>query len=87
MGSVIRSYRLKAEIGTQQLADMLHVSRGTILHWETDQNRPSVDQIRDLVEYLNIPLNTLFNIKDDFTPTGPEVRIINWYRQASSRNR
>jgi len=83
MGSVIRSYRLKAEIGTQQLADMLHVSRGTILHWETDQNRPSVDQIRDLVEYLNIPLNTLFNIKDDFTPTGPEVRIINWYRQAS----
>ena len=39
MGAVIRSYRMKAGIGVQELADMMDVSRGTILHWETDLSR------------------------------------------------
>lgn len=83
MGAVIRSYRMKAGIGVQELADMMDVSRGTILHWETDLSRPTVEQIRELIEILGIPFTELFDIKTSLTPSVSELRLINQYRQAS----
>ena len=83
MGAVIKKYRTDAELGTQEFADMMGVSRGTVLHWETDVNRPSVEQIKDICETLGIPAAELFGLPMPATLDQNEENVLEFYRKSS----
>lgn len=87
-GEVIKKYHKASGIKTKDLAELLHVTRGTILHWETDINRPSVEQIKALCEILKIPPHELFRVASpDSISDTHEENIINCYRKAGDVGR
>ena len=83
MGAVIKKYRMDSELGTQEFADMMGVSRGTVLHWETDVNRPSMEQIKDICETLSIPPAELFGLPMPASLDQNEENVIQFYRNSS----
>ena len=83
-GAVIKKYRKKAGLSQPQLADMMKATRNTITNWETDKNRPSLDDTKILCETLGIPLYELFGMSDDTVPAPQERTLLHQYRKLSN---
>ena len=89
MAAMIRQYRKAAKISQQSLADRLHVTRNTVINWESGKYRPDADLFLPLCSILDITLNDLFGIApgqtDNFSPA--EKNLIHRYRMLSPSGR
>ncbi len=85
MAEMIRKYRKEARISQQSLAGQLHVTRNTIINWESGRYRPDADLFPPLCSILGITLNDLFGISSG--PSGSfsvhEQELIRQYRMIS----
>lgn len=79
-GMVIKKYRLYNELTQQQLADLLGVSRNTVIGWERNTARPDVETIQELARVLGIPLYELFDLPSKEASEN-EVMLLSFYRQ------
>lgn len=83
-GAVLRKYRSRHDMNQPKLAEILGVSRNTIINWEADKCRPDFDSIRELSTMLGIPLYELFGLTNDAMPTPHENILLEQYRQLSA---
>lgn len=51
---------------------MMEVTRWTISEWENDRSHPSLDETKDLIQILGIPLYELFGLSDNSVPSKEE---------------
>lgn len=59
LGASIAHYRKLKGFTQQQLADRLHISRGTVANWETARIEMNVKQVLELCEVLGITSDEL----------------------------
>ena len=87
-GDVLRKYRLLKKATLPELADLLGVSRNTIINWESDKTRPDISAIQTLCLHLDIPLYELFGITGDTKSylSARETSLLDGYRQLSTVN-
>ena len=87
-GDVLRKYRLLKKATLPELADLLGVSRNTIINWESDKTRPDISAIQTLCLHLDIPLYELFGITGDTKShlSACETSLLDGYRQLSTVN-
>ena len=83
-GEVIRTYRKKRNLSQQELADMLGVTRNTIVNWEADKSKPEFDGIPALCSTLDISMETLFSLDHAPGITKEEQTLVGTYRQLSA---
>ena len=53
-GSLIKERRKKAKLSQKDFADMMHVTRNTIINWEADKSKPDYSLIPEVCSLLNI---------------------------------
>lgn len=87
-GDLLRKYRLLKKATLPELADLLGVSRNTIINWESDKTRPDISAIQTLCLHLDIPLYELFGITGDTKShlSARETSLLDGYRQLSTVN-
>ena len=61
-GSILKEHRKKARISQKDFADMMHVTRNTIINWEADKSKPDYSLIPEVCTLLNIKLHELFRM-------------------------
>lgn len=84
-GEVLKKYRKSAGCTQQQLAEMLGVSRNTVILWENNTVRPDVETIQSIAEITGVPLYELFGLPS-MEPDRSEKKIVFLYRQLSPEN-
>lgn len=57
LGQLIRSYREKKGLTQEELADIIHVTKGKLTHWENDETIPRPTMVARLIGALRIPEN------------------------------
>lgn len=81
IGSRIRRYRKEKGLTQEELASMIHVSKGRVSNWEQGLNRPDADILAALCEALNISPSNLLNVHlTDDNVTEHEMKLIKAYR-------
>ena len=55
LGQLIRSYREKKGLTQEELADIIHVTKGKLTHWENDETIPRPTMVARLIGALRIP--------------------------------
>jgi transcriptional regulator with XRE-family HTH domain len=69
IGSNIQKFRLEKGFTQSDLANHFGKSKATVARWESGENRPDADIIREICNFLGVPPNTLFNWTDDTSNT------------------
>lgn len=80
----VRDARAHGHLTMQQLADRLHLTRGTIFHWEHGNHRPSFEQVHAIATITGYPApgakpqpGTPASVAD---LTGREGMLLAWFR-------
>lgn len=64
-GRRLRKLRQSAGFTQKQLADSVHVSKGTISNYETEERQPSPMILRDLAKTLHISTDYLLGMEEN----------------------
>ena len=67
LGDYIKTLRKKHKMTQQALAEMLHVSDGTVSKYEASTMTPSVETLRSIASIFNISMDELFGMKHQGT--------------------
>ena len=84
LGEVIKAYRKKRKMSQQELADIMGVTRNTIVNWEANKSRPEFDGIPQLCSVLDVSMETLFGLDHAPGITKEEQTLVSAYRQLSA---
>ena len=87
IGAVLKEARKNARISQKDLAEMMNVTRNTVINWEADKNKPDYDTIPELCAILGISLNDLFGMQKDTALSPLEERLIGNFRLLSPISR
>lgn len=63
-GERIKTHRKKKNLTQNQLAGLLHMSRSTVLKYETGRQIPPVDRICDIADIFNVSTDYLYGVSD-----------------------
>ena len=80
IGAILKEYRKKAGISQKDLAEMMDVSRNTVINWEADKNKPDYDTLPELCAVLGLSLTDLFGVQRDTVLSPLEERLIRNFR-------
>ena len=83
-GSVIQKYRKQCAYTQKELADMMGVTRNTVICWENGKFCPDFALIAPLCNILDMPITELFGVKDKFLVSPGEQSLLDQYRRLSS---
>ncbi len=85
--AVLKTYRKKARLSQQEVAERMNVTRNTIVNWETDKSKPDYSCIPALCALLDIPVYRLFNMDPGNGLSPQEEQMIANFRLLSPMNR
>lgn len=60
----LKQYRVDNNLTQDQLADILHVSRGTISKYETGRSYPSIEILQDIANLLGVTVDDMISKKE-----------------------
>ena len=83
-GEVIKKYRTSNHYSQAELADLISVSRNTVINWENEKCQPDMASIQNLCMALSIPVAELFRLPSRKTYAVDEIRMIDQYRTLST---
>ena len=86
-GSILKEHRKKARISQKDFADMMHVTRNTIINWEADKSKPDYSLIPEVCTLLNIKLHELFRMQAENGLSDLEERVVGNLRQLNPTSR
>lgn len=86
-GDVIRKHRTKLKITQNELAEMMNISRNTVINWETDKRKPDYSLIPEICEILGIKTYELFGVPPENNLSALEDRVVNNLRMLSPASR
>ena len=81
-GAAIKAFRAKAGFSQAELAEIVHVSRNTVVKWENDGYKPDHDTIIELCKILGMSLDELYGIATT-SVSQQELRMIREFRRIS----
>lgn len=67
-GIRIKALRKKNKLTQNQLARLLHMSRSTVLKYETGRQIPPVDRICDIADIFDVSTDYLYGVSDCSLP-------------------
>lgn len=79
-GEVIKRYRQKAELSRAEVAEVLNITRNTLVNWEIERSQPDMRCIRELCSLLHIPLTELMQCSDENELSVEEKTLIRVFR-------
>ena len=74
-------------ISQKDFADMMHVTRNTIINWEADKSKPDYSLIPEVCTLLNIKLHELFRMQAENGLSDLEERVVGNLRQLNPTSR
>ena len=86
-GALLKARRRQARLSQKDLADMMHVTRNTVVNWEADKSRPDYAMLPTLCTLLNIRLHELFGIPAENGLSPLEDRVVRHLRALSPAGR
>ena len=86
-GTLLKEKRKKAQLSQKEFADMMHVTRNTVINWEADKSKPDYNLIPELCTLLNIQIHELFHMEVNNALTDLEDRVVNNLRLLSPVSR
>lgn len=86
-GSVLKKHRSAAKLTMGEFAEMMHVSRNTIINWEADKSKPDYRYIPEICALLGIKLHELFGMEPENGLDPVEERVLNFFRQLTPVSR
>ena len=89
-GALLKEKRKKARISQKDFAEMMNVTRNTIINWEADKSKPDYSLIPELCSLLGIGLYELFRMQQDEGVgqlSNLEERVVNNIRQLEPSSR
>ena len=86
-GDVIRKHRTRLKITQNELAEMMNISRNTVINWETDKRKPDYSLIPEICEILGIKTYELFGVPPENNLSALEDRVVNNLRMLSPASR
>ncbi|OQB30215.1 MAG: transcriptional repressor DicA [Candidatus Hydrogenedentes bacterium ADurb.Bin170] len=75
-GSLIKERRKKAKLSQKDFADMMHVTRNTVINWEADKSKPDYSLIPEVCSLLNIQIHELFHMQAENGLSDLEDRVV-----------
>ncbi|MBR5731319.1 MAG: LexA family transcriptional regulator, partial [Firmicutes bacterium] len=82
-GALLKERRKKARLSQSALAELMHVTRNTVINWEADRSRPDYTMLPALCTFLNIRLHELFRMEAENSLTPLEDRCVTNLRRLS----
>lgn len=86
-GALLKERRKKAQLSQKDFADMMHVTRNTVINWEADKSKPDYNLIPELCTLLNIQIHELFHMQAQTALSDLEDRVVNNLRQLAPTSR
>ena len=86
-GALLKERRKQARLSQKDFADMMNVTRNTIINWEADKSRPDYNLIPEVCSLLNIRLHELFQMPPENGLSPLEDRIVENVRRLSPSSR
>lgn len=81
IGNRLRMFRKECGFTQEQLAQMIHVTKGRVSNWEQGINRPDADVLGDICRALNVSPSDLLDVhlsEDELNTL--ERKVIKAYR-------
>ena len=82
-GQLLKERRSGAKITQGDFAEMMHVTRNTVINWEADKSKPDYNLIPEICSILGIQLHELFHMQAENTLSELENRVISNLRTLS----
>ncbi len=82
-GQLIKERRSGAKITQGEFAEMMHVTRNTVINWEADKSKPDYNLIPEICSILGIQLYELFHMEASPALSELESRVVNNLRTLS----
>lgn len=76
-GQLIKDRRSGAKITQGEFAEMMHVTRNTVINWEADKSKPDYSLIPEICSILGIHLHELFHMEAQMQLSELEERVVN----------
>ena len=86
-GSLLKKRRKQAQLSQKEFADMMSVTRNTVINWEADKSKPDYSLIPIVCTLLNIKLHELFRMPAENGLTNLENRVIDNVRKLNPTSR
>ena len=75
-GKLLKERRSRARITQSAFAEMMSVTRNTVINWESDKSKPDYDLIPEICSALGIKYHELFGTEDEDSLSELERRVI-----------
>lgn len=82
-GQLLKERRSGAKITQGDFAEMMHVTRNTVINWEADKSKPDYNLIPEICSILGIQLHELFHMEAENTLSELENRVVSNLRTLS----
>ena len=66
-GAIMKDARVRQRLSQEELANLMGVSRFTIMNWEANKNKPDHDMIPRLCSILGVTLTELYGMKPEYS--------------------
>ena len=82
-GQLMKERRSGMKITQGEFAEMMHVTRNTVINWEADKSKPDYALIPEICSILGIQLHELFHMEAANGLDERETRVVNNFRLLS----
>ena len=79
-GQLMKERRSGLKLTQGDFAEMMHVTRNTVINWEADKSKPDYTLIPEICSILGIQLHELFHMEAANGLTEMEERVVNNFR-------
>ena len=86
-GALLKERRKQARLSQKEFADMMNVTRNTIINWEADKSKPDYSLLPEVCSLLNIKLHELFRVPAENGLSDLENRIVDNVRKLTPISR
>ena len=83
MGEQIKKYRKAKKISQKNLAEIMQITRNSVINWESNRYKPDINLIPKLCMVLKISPNDLFDIYPPNHINDHEDTLLDQYRKIS----
>ena len=86
-GALLKERRKQARLSQKDFAEMMNVTRNTIINWEADKSKPDYNMLPEVCTLLNIKLHELFQMPAENGLSELENRIVENVRKLNPTSR
>lgn len=86
-GQLLKERRTHSKMTQNEFAEIMHVTRNTIINWEADKSKPDYSLIPKICSILGIHIHELFHMDDESKLSDLEERVVGNIRKLNPASR